>query len=95
MERVMKTWAYVFISTRQPKKVLRQVRTIPGVVHADAIFGSPDVIAIVRGKDIADMDAVIDRLAEIEDIIQTDTKVARWIDGVDLALSSSMPGSSS
>ncbi len=91
----MKTWAYVFISTRQPKKVLRQVRTIPGVVHADAIFGSPDVIAIVRGKDIADMDAVIDRLAEIEDIIQTDTKVARWIDGVDLALSSSMPGSSS
>lgn len=91
----MKAWAYVFISTRQPKKVLRQVRTIPGVVHADAIFGSPDVIAIVRGKDIADMDAVIDRLAEIEDIIQTDTKVARWIDGVDLALSSSMPGSSS
>ncbi|MBC7220586.1 Lrp/AsnC ligand binding domain-containing protein [Candidatus Bipolaricaulota bacterium] len=91
----MKTWAYVFISTRQPKKVLRQVRIIPGVVHADAIFGSPDVIAIVRGKDIADMDAVIDRIAEIEDIIQTDTKVARWVDDVDLALSSSMPGSSS
>ena len=50
-------------------------------MHADALFGSPDIIAIVRGKDIADMDSIIDRIAEIPDIISTDSKVARWIDG--------------
>jgi len=63
--------------------VVRQLRGIPGVLHADAIFGSPDVIAIVNGTDVADMDAVIDRIAEIPDIAGTDSKLARWIDGIE------------
>jgi DNA-binding Lrp family transcriptional regulator len=80
----MKTWSYVFICTRQPKKVLKRVRKISGVVHADALFGSPDIIAIVEGKDIKDMDAVIDKIAKIPLIISTDTRVSRWINGVSL-----------
>jgi DNA-binding Lrp family transcriptional regulator len=79
----LKTWAYVFISTRQPKIVLRSVRQIDGVIHADALFGSPDLIAIVAGEDIASMDAVIDNIAAIPEILQTDSKVARWIDGIE------------
>ncbi len=82
------TWAYVFITTSQPKKVVRAVRRIAGVVHADALFGSPDVIAIVSGRDIADMDAVIDRIAEVPLVAGTDSKVARWLDGVELAVQS-------
>jgi DNA-binding Lrp family transcriptional regulator len=82
----MRTWAYVFITTRQPKKVLRVVRRIRGVLHADAIFGTPDVIAIVSGEDVAAMDAVIDRIAEVRDITATDSKVARWVDGVEFPL---------
>ncbi|MBK9374105.1 MAG: Lrp/AsnC ligand binding domain-containing protein [Holophagales bacterium] len=78
----MNTWAYVFITSRQPKKSLRQIRQIPGVIHADALFGSPDLIAIVEGTDIASMDAVIDSIAEVPDLLSTDSKVARWIDGV-------------
>ena len=53
-----------------------------------AIFGSPDVIAIVAGRDIAEMDAVIDRIAEVRLIVATDSKVARWIDGVELPFTS-------
>jgi DNA-binding Lrp family transcriptional regulator len=82
----MLTWAYVFITSRQPKKVLRLVRRVPGVVHADALFGSPDLIAIVAGRDMATMDAVIDRIAEIPLVSGTDSKVARWIDGVELPI---------
>jgi hypothetical protein len=82
----MKTWAYIFIATRQPKKVLGQIRKISGVVHADALFGSPDIIAIVAGTDIQKMDSVIDQIAEIPSITGTDTKVARWIDGVEFPL---------
>ena len=78
----MDTWAYVFVSTRHPKRTLSIVREIRGVVHADALFGSPDIIAIVKGKDIPAMDAVIDRIAEISDITATDSRVARWLDGV-------------
>ena len=83
----MRVWAYVFITTRPPKRVLRAVREIRGVVHADAIFGSPDVIAIVIGDNIASMDAVIDRIAEVPDVDRTDSKVARWIDDRELPLS--------
>ena len=79
----MRVWSYMFITTRQPKRVLRAVRQIRGVVHADAIFGTPDIIAIVSGADIADMDAVIDRIAEVPDVAATDSKVARWIDNVE------------
>lgn len=75
----MKVWAYVLISTKQPRKVVQTIRQIPGVVKADALFGSPDAIAIVEGEDIASMDAVIDRIVEVPEVNGTDSKVARWI----------------
>lgn len=78
----MVTWAYVFVSTRFPKRTLQLIREIPGVIHADALFGSPDIIAIVKGDDIPTMDAVIDQIAELPDVSSTDSKVARWLDGI-------------
>lgn len=76
----MKVWAYVFVTTKQPRKTVQAMRKIPGIVKADALFGTPDAIAIVEGDDIAAMDAVIDRLVEIPGILATDSKVARWIE---------------
>ena len=56
--------AYVFIDTENPgpKRIVADVRKIAGVVRGDALFGTPDAIAIVEGDDIATMDAVIIRL---------------------------------
>jgi len=76
----MKVWAYIFITTSQPKKVVQALRQIDGVVKADGLFGTPDAIAIVEGKDIASMDAVIDKIVTIPGIISTNSKVARWIE---------------
>ncbi len=76
----MKVWTYVFITTNQPRKVVQAIRQLPGVVKADALFGTPDAIAIVEGEDIAQMDAVIDRIVEVPGILGTDSKVARWIE---------------
>jgi hypothetical protein len=75
----MPVWAYVFIHSRTPKRVLQRVRRIRGVVHADALFGTPDIVAIVSGTDVPTMDAVIDRIALIKDISATESKVARVI----------------
>jgi hypothetical protein len=75
----MKVWAYVFVATSQPKKAVQTIRQIEGVVKADALFGTPDAIAIVEGRDIASMDAVIDRIVAIPEVVGTDSKVARWI----------------
>ncbi len=76
----MKVQAYVFVTTRQPRKAVQLMREIPGVVKADALFGKPDAIALVEGDDIAAMDAVIDRIVDIPEVLATDSKVARWID---------------
>jgi DNA-binding Lrp family transcriptional regulator len=76
----MNIYAYVFITTKEPRKVVRAVRGIPGVVKADALLGTPDAIAIVEGSDLGSMDAVIDRIVEVPGILGTDSKVARWID---------------
>ncbi|MBP1648146.1 MAG: regulatory protein AsnC/Lrp family [Bacteroidetes bacterium] len=76
----MNIWAYVFIASNQPRKVVQAVRKIPGVVKADALLGTPDAIAIVEGTDLRSMDAVIDRIVEVPGVTGTDSKVARWID---------------
>ena len=77
-----RVWAYVFVETENPgpKRVCQMIRTLPGVVRADALLGTPDVIAIVAGADVAEMDAVIDRSVEIEGVIDSESKLARWID---------------
>jgi DNA-binding Lrp family transcriptional regulator len=76
----MNVWTYVFITTNTPKKVVKAIRKIPGVMKADALLGTPDAIAIVEGSDIGTMDAVIDKIVEVPGIQSTDSKVARWID---------------
>jgi DNA-binding Lrp family transcriptional regulator len=74
--------AYVFIDTENPgpKKAVREIRKLDGVVRAEALLGTPDIVAIVRGDDLAQMDSVIDKIVEIPGVIDTDSKVVRWID---------------
>jgi hypothetical protein len=76
----MNVWAYVFITTREPRKTVQALRAIPGVAKADALFGTPDAIAVVEGDDLRSMDAVIDRIVAVPGVMGTDSKVARWID---------------
>ncbi len=77
----MSVQAYVFIDTTNPgpKRIVREVQEIPGVVRADALFGVTDIIALVEGEDIAAMDEVIDRIVEIEGVLDTESKVVRWV----------------
>jgi DNA-binding Lrp family transcriptional regulator len=79
---VRKVRAYVFVDTENPgpRRIVNEVRKLEGVVGADALFGTPDIVALVEGDDIAEMDAVIDRIAELPGVIDTDSKVVRWID---------------
>ena len=79
---VERVWAYVFVDTENPgpKRVVREIRKLDGVVRADALLGTPDVIVIVEGDDLAEMDSVIDRIAELPGVLDTESKVARWID---------------
>ena len=53
---------------------------LEGVVRADALLGTPDIVAIVEGDDIASMDEVIDGIAELDGVLDTESKVVQWID---------------
>jgi DNA-binding Lrp family transcriptional regulator len=77
-----KVEAYVFVDTENPgpKRVVREIRTLDGVIRADALLGTPDIVVIVQGRDIAEMDGVIDRIAELEGVLDTESKVVRWIE---------------
>lgn len=74
-----KVTAYVFITTRQTRKIVQEVRNLPGVVKADGLFGIPDAIAIVEGDDIEKMDAIIDQIVELPGVDRTESNVARRI----------------
>jgi DNA-binding Lrp family transcriptional regulator len=77
----MKVEAYVFLDTENPgpMRIVKQVRKIAGVVRADALFGVPDIIALVEGEDLAAVDEVINRLVEIDGVIDSESKIIRWV----------------
>lgn len=77
----MKVQAYVFLDTVNPgpMRIVKEVRKIPGVVRADALFGVPDLIALVEGDDLAAMDEVINRIVELDGVVDSESKVVRWV----------------
>lgn len=76
----MTIWAYVFVTTAKPRAAVQAMRKIAGVARADALFGTPEAIAIVEGDDLGSMDAAIDRIVALPEVVSTDTRVARWIE---------------
>jgi len=76
----MKVYAYTFITAKSPRRVVQIIRKIPGVSGVEALFGTLDAIAIMEGDAIASMDAVIDRIVEVPEVLATDSKVARRIE---------------
>ncbi|HEU4958727.1 MAG TPA: Lrp/AsnC ligand binding domain-containing protein [Sphingomicrobium sp.] len=77
----MKVQAYVFLDTVNPgpMRIVREVRKIPGVVRADALFGVPDIVALVEGDDLGVMDEVINRIVELDGVVDSESKVIRWV----------------
>jgi DNA-binding Lrp family transcriptional regulator len=74
--------AYVFVTTTNPgpRAACRAIRKIPGVVQADALFGGPPVVAVVEGRDLAEMDAPIDAIVNLPMVVDTETHVVREIE---------------
>ena len=77
----MKTQAYVFLDTENPgpMRIVKEVRKIRGVVRADALFGVPDILVLVEGDDLSQMDEVINRIVELDGVIDSESKVIRWV----------------
>jgi hypothetical protein len=73
--------AFVFVSTTNPgpRAAVRAIRSLDGIVRADALFGGPPVVAIVQGDDLLALDAVIDRIVELPMVTDTETHVVRRI----------------
>ena len=77
----MKVPAYVFLDTVNPgpMRIVKEVRKIPGVVRADALFGVPDILALVEGDDLGILDEVINRIVELDGVVDSESKLIRWV----------------
>jgi hypothetical protein len=75
--------AYVFVSTTNPgpRAAVRAIRSMDGIVRADALFGGPPVVVIVQSDDLLTLDAIIDRIVELPMVTDTETHVVRHIQG--------------
>jgi len=76
-----KVQAYVFLDTVNPgpMRIVAEVRKIPGVIRADALFGVPDIMALVEGDDLAQLDEVINRIVELDGVVDSESKIIRWV----------------
>ena len=74
--------AYVFVQTTNPgpRAACQALRRVDGAVRPDALFGGPEVIAIVGGDDLRSLDAVVDTIVDLPMVIDTETHVVRPID---------------
>lgn len=74
--------AYVFVRTANPgpRAACQAIRKLDGIVRADALFGGPAVVAIVRGVDLRSLDLVVDAIVELPMVEDTDTHIVRPIE---------------
>ncbi len=77
----MNVQAYVFVTTGSPgaKRVVVHVRRVPGVLRADALFGAPDIMALIEGESIEQLDHVIDGIGALDGVVESETKIIRWV----------------
>jgi len=77
----MKVQAYIFLDTVNPgpMRIVVEVRKIAGVIRADALFGVPDIVVLAEGEDLAELDEVINRIVELDGVIDSESKVIRWV----------------
>jgi hypothetical protein len=76
---MMSISAYTFITTNHPRRTVRAIRKIRGVVRADVLSGMPDAIVVMEGDDMAAVDGIIERIYGVTDVIGTDSRVAHWV----------------
>ena len=75
----METRAFILIETQvgRSNRVAQELRNIPGVVSADPVTGTIDVIALIEANSISAMaELVTSRIQGVRGVIRTITCVA-------------------
>ncbi|NIS60176.1 MAG: Lrp/AsnC family transcriptional regulator [Proteobacteria bacterium] len=70
--------AGVLIKTepKKTKEVYRQLRNMEGVANIVAVFGSYDMVLMIRALDLDAASKLIARIREVDGIISTETLIA-------------------
>jgi hypothetical protein len=67
--------AYVFIRAERPCEVIERVRRIRGVLMADALRGSSEAIAVVEGRDLEELEALVERIKSLPGVVVFKSKL--------------------
>lgn len=74
--RRAKVLAYVFIRAERPSEVVERVRRIKGVLKADALQGSGEAIAVVEGRDLEGLEALVGHIKRLPGVVVVRSKLA-------------------
>lgn len=77
---MQEAYVFVYMTNPGPRAACKRLRKLSGVVRADALFGGPPVVAIVQGKDLSEIDLVIDKIVELPMVEDTETHIVRPIE---------------
>ncbi|WP_018464947.1 Lrp/AsnC ligand binding domain-containing protein [Calidithermus timidus] len=66
--------AYVFIRAKRPCEVIERVRRIKGVLRADTLQGSDEAIAVVEGRDLEGLEALVGRIRNLPGVVVARSK---------------------
>ncbi|RIH83478.1 Lrp/AsnC ligand binding domain-containing protein [Calidithermus roseus] len=72
----VKVLAYVFIRAERPSEVVERVRRIKGVLKADALQGSGEAIAVVEGRDLEGLEALVGHIKRLPGVVVVRSKLA-------------------
>ena len=79
----MATRAFILIETQvgRAKQVAEELRALEGVISADAVTGTFDIIALIEAQDMSAMaDLVTGQVQGIRGVMRTITCVAAGVD---------------
>ena len=75
IQKINKMKAYVLIKTGEgkAKKALNEIRNLEGVLEAEGVYGTVDLVVKIEGNNLADL--VVDEIREIDGVKDTNTLI--------------------
>jgi len=76
VENICRVSAYVFVSCAQPKRIVRALSRLPGVVKADALLGASEAVLVVEQHNFEALQTLLTEVQSTPGVKKISVKLA-------------------
>lgn len=76
VEKIHRVSAYVFVTCVQPKRIVRALSRLPGVVKADALLGSSEAVLVVERHNFEALQTLLTEVQSTPGVRKVSVKLA-------------------